>query len=59
MTETKQDTACSKCGARMPQFTPVKNASPINMMKMTITAYRCDTCGHWNNLKRRKKKGQP
>lgn len=25
---------------------------------MTITGYRCDKCGHWNDLKRRKPKAQ-
>jgi hypothetical protein len=38
----------------MPKFEPVKSRTPIGLAKMKITAYRCP-CGHWNNLKSRKR----
>ena len=49
------DTDCRKCGAPMTPLRQRKTSIPIMAMPMTITGYRCDKCGHWNDLKRRKK----
>lgn len=58
------DTACSNCKAEMPEVPKPNRREPINTAKIIITAYRCQFCGHWNDLKRRKswrknEKGQP
>jgi hypothetical protein len=45
---------CRKCGVPMtPPPAPVGN-SVLDRMKFTVTGWRC-VCGHFNNLKRRKK----
>ena len=51
------DTACSNCKAEMPKAPKASGGAPINIAKMTITAYLCQRCGHWNDLKRRKSHG--
>ncbi|MBS1170126.1 MAG: hypothetical protein H6R01_1044 [Burkholderiaceae bacterium] len=48
------DTSCKKCKAAITPPPKPKGTSPIATMKMTITGYRCEKCGHWNDLKRRK-----
>jgi len=53
------DTNCRKCKAPMAPLPPSRGTSPFDMAKMTITAYLCDKCGHWNGLKRRKSKPPP
>lgn len=50
------DTDCRKCGAPMGRIGRSAGTSIIDKMPMTILAYRCDQCGHWNDLKRRKKR---
>ena len=50
----KVNTDCSKCKAPMPEIPPPKGATPLDMAAMTVTAYRCYKCGHWNDLNRRK-----
>lgn len=52
-TEPKTDTDCRKCGAPMPANTgaAVWMGRPV---VMNVTAYRCKSCDHWNDLKRRK-----
>ncbi len=49
------DTDCRKCGAEMP---PVHHhaAGFLRAADFVTTAYRCSKCGHWNNLKSRKKR---
>lgn len=51
------NTDCRKCGAAITPLRRTMATTPIESMinNMTITGYRCDKCGHWNNLKRRKK----
>ncbi len=51
----KVDTSCRKCGAAMPLPAPIRSG-PFAGATMTITAYACEKCGHWNDLKRRKPK---
>ena len=46
------DTDCRKCGAKMPE--PPKINGRFGGFAFTTTAYRCK-CGHWNELKNRKK----
>lgn len=46
------DTNCRKCGALMPE--PPKIGGVLGAAKFTTTAYRCEKCGHWNDLKKRK-----
>ncbi len=48
------DTDCRKCGATMPPVPKQGNTWPGVTFK--ITGYACRHCGHWNDLKRRKKK---
>lgn len=48
---SKADTDCRKCGAQMPVC---NTKTPFGTM--TITAWHCQKCGHYNNLKSRKKK---
>lgn len=48
------NTNCSKCGAPMPPTPKPTVDSPLNFARFIITAYRCEQCGHWNDLKRRK-----
>ena len=50
------DTDCRKCGAPMRQVAAVPRSDPFWKAVFTVTGYRCDQCGHWNDLKRRKKK---
>lgn len=38
----------------MPKPLAPKGNSIIDRADFIITAYRCEKCGHWNNLKRRK-----
>jgi len=47
-------TACSNCKAEMTEAPKPSGRTAIDKMKMTITAFRCQYCGHWNDLKRRK-----
>lgn len=45
------DTACRKCGAAMPRPQPAKGL--LSGSTFRTTAYRC-SCGHWNDLRKRK-----
>ncbi len=47
-------TDCRKCKAPMRSFTNLEG--PFGMK---ISGYRCEKCGHWNNLKLRKPKQPP
>ena len=47
-------TECSKCGEPMPS-TP-KGHGLFAHLEFTCTDYRCEKCGHWNDLKRRGKR---
>lgn len=42
---------CKKCGAIMSELPKDRFSSAF-----TVTGFKCDKCGHWNNLKRRKKR---
>lgn len=49
------NTDCSKCKTPMPSLpAPKFNGNPMNAASFTVTAYACQVCGHWNDLKRRK-----
>lgn len=48
------NTNCTKCKAPMPPIPKSKGISPLDLMAMTLTGYRCSVCDHWNDLKRRK-----
>lgn len=48
------DTDCRQCGGPMPASAPIRGSSPIDRIPMRTTGYRCPTCNHWNDLKRRK-----
>jgi len=53
--ESKLNTDCKKCGT--PMSVPKNDntsKSIIRRLTVTITNYRCEKCGHWNDLKRRK-----
>jgi len=50
------NTDCRKCKAAMPLPPKSSGKSPIDRIEMKITDYRCPHCGHWNNLKSRKKR---
>ncbi len=52
-------TDCSKCKSPMRPVPQPVAKSPINLANLTITAYRCAACGHWNDLKRRKANRKP
>lgn len=53
MSDPKTD--CRKCKAPMTQIAPNPGArGPFDTARMTITGYRCERCGHWNDIKRRK-----
>lgn len=54
MTTATPDTSCRKCGAEMPPVAKTKGS--FGGFTFTTTAYRCQACGHWNDLKRRKPK---
>jgi hypothetical protein len=46
--------ACSKCKTPMAA---TMNDAPKGIFRgatFRVTAFLCQTCGHWNNLKRRK-----
>ena len=46
--------ACSKCKTPMAEK---MNKAPTGIFggaKFRVTAFLCENCGHWNNLKRRK-----
>lgn len=59
MSEPTIDRSCRKCG-KPERPLPVRYVSdPLSGIKFTVTGYLC-SCGHWNNLKRRKaKKAHP
>lgn len=48
-----KDTDCRKCKAPMPLPNPgsLRAFAPT---RFKVTAYACEKCGHWNDLKRRK-----
>lgn len=45
-----KDPTCRKCGATMPRPSDIEWADA----GFTLTGFRCEKCGHWNNLKARK-----
>ena len=45
------DTTCEKCGAQMPPVPKIDRFDSV----FTVTGYRCEKCGHYNDLKSRKK----
>jgi ribosomal protein L40E len=48
------DTSCRKCG-HTPKFSgKLGGSGPFANCTFTVTAYLCEKCGHYNNLKRRK-----
>ena len=47
------NTDCSKCKTPMPAI--LKPPGVLGKFTMTITGFRCNVCGHVNDLKRRKK----
>ena len=52
------NTDCLKCKFPMPEPPKPSGRSALDLVKMTITGYRCENCGHWNDLKRRKPKAK-
>ena len=50
---TSQPT-CRKCGLPMKPMPAPAGNSVLDRMKFTVSGWRCD-CGHFNNLKQRKK----
>jgi uncharacterized Zn finger protein len=44
-----KDTSCRKCGSLQEPVPPTWRG-----IKFALTGYRCDKCGHVNNLKTRK-----
>ncbi len=54
MNESPPDNACRKCNAPMTPVPP--GNGPFAALKFTVTGFRCDKCGHWNNLKSRGKR---
>lgn len=57
MSTENTDTDCRKCKAEMTPFKLPQSLGPLSRLasSMTVTGYACGKCGHWNNLKRRKK----
>lgn len=49
------DTSCRRCGAPMKPVPQPSTNGILDRAKFTVTGYLC-SCGHWNNLKRRKAK---
>lgn len=49
-----QKHTCRKCGLPMKPLPLPPDKDLLARVKLTITGWRCD-CGHFNNLKRRKK----
>lgn len=47
------DTSCRKCKAPMTLFLPLE-CGVFAGKQFTVTGYRCEQCGHWNDLRRRK-----
>ena len=50
-----KSTDCSKCKAPMTEPPKTKRENTLSGVKFTVTAYLCSQCGHWNDLRRRKK----
>jgi hypothetical protein len=48
------NTDCKKCGEPMRAVGRV--SGPWAHLPMTITAYSCGKCGHWNDMKKRGKR---
>lgn len=46
------DSSCKKCRTAMKEGPRLIGA--FANLPYTITGYRCDECGHWNDLKKRK-----
>lgn len=44
-------TECSKCQTAMP---PERKHDNPWLNLGVVTGYKCKSCGHWNNLKRRR-----
>lgn len=53
------DTDCRKCGKPMKPVSLKPGMGVINQVKFTVTGFRCEYCGHWNDLKRRKRISKP
>jgi cbb3-type cytochrome oxidase cytochrome c subunit len=47
------DTSCRQCHALMPRAPQAPDRDRF-AAAVVLTEYRCDECGHWNDLKRRK-----
>lgn len=50
------DSNCKKCKTPFgkPLIGPLGGGGIIGMCQATITGFKCKSCGHWNDLQRRK-----